>query len=144
MASNLNLRADFDPLSMGDLRLSLPGAEGAELRLATLDRTYDVSMPFPSTVRMSEYLGTIVTEPKKRMIMRAEHVPLGVEVPERDATGRIAMVRRVDLAKLVEDCFDELGSYTAQSVLSTEAANAQDSIAGEIERARLDPNARLA
>jgi hypothetical protein len=140
LASDRNLRADYDPLSMGNLQLSLPGAQGAEARLAGLHRTYDVSMPFPSTTHMADYAGAIVTEPKKRMIMRSEYVALGADVPERDASGRVSQVRRVELAKLVEDCFDELGGYTAQSVLSEDAA---DSVAREIEHARLDPDVRF-
>jgi len=147
LSPGLNLRADFDPLSLGNLALSLPGPEAAGARLERLDRTYDVSFPFPSRQRMAEHIGAIVTEPKKRMILRDDHVAFGSDVSQRH-DGRFESVRSVDLARLVEDCFDELGRYVAVNAvhksLTTSGSGADADIARRIEDDRLDGRARFA
>src|SRR5262249_25972128 len=45
LSAEMNLRADFDPLSLGDLSATYPGIEGAKRRLALLERSYDISVP---------------------------------------------------------------------------------------------------
>jgi hypothetical protein len=147
LSPGLNLRADFDPLSLGNLALSLPGPEAARARLERLERTYDVSFPFPSRQRMAEHIGAIVTEPKKRMILRDDHVAFGSDVSQRQ-DGRFDSVRSVDLARLVEDCFDELGRYVAVNAvhksLAASGSGADADVARRIEDDRLDGRARFA
>lgn len=154
LSSNINLRADYDPLSLGDLSLSAPGDQGTAARLQYLDRSYDVSVPFPSRDLMAEHIDTIVTEPKKRMIGRSDHVRLNADVAVRDAgNGTISQTRRVDLARLFEDCFAELGGYIAHCALSldldssgddrTAQANGRKPLAELTEQARLDAGSKL-
>lgn len=140
LSSDINLRADFDPLSLGNLTLAYSGKSAAILRLESLNRTYDVSVPFPSRVQMPDYLDTIITEPKRRMILRAEHVHVDGGVIER---GKTKPVQMVDLAKVIEDYFDEFGGYTALSALSNDGATSDKAIIRDIEQAQLDPNARF-
>jgi hypothetical protein len=118
LAPKINLRADYDPLSLGDLALSAPGESATMQRLKRLNRSYDVSFPFPSRSLMAEHIDTIVTEPKRRMIGRADHVRLTEDVLVREpGKDGVVPTRRVDLARLIEDCFAELGGYVAHCAL---------------------------
>ncbi|NPV19285.1 hypothetical protein [Bradyrhizobium aeschynomenes] len=140
LSSDFNMRADFDPLSLGDLALAYPGPEAALRRLEALDRNYDISVPFPSTVQMADYIGTIITQPKRKMVLRAAHVAVEGGVVER---GQPQPVQLVDLARVIQDYFHELGSYTAPNALSHDATLLGSAIIKDIERARLDPGVRF-
>ena len=142
LSSEINLRADYDPLSLGDLSLALPGPKAAEKKLAALKRTYDVSVPFPSSVLMPSFMGSVITEPKRKLVMRSEHVVMGTEVLEMKGA-KPALVRRVDLGKVVEDCFDELGGYIASSALNHDDIVSPSELISDIRRARIDPNVRF-
>ncbi len=154
LSPQINLRADYDPLSLGDLSLSAPGDNGTSARLHFLDRSYDVSVPFPSRDLMAEHIDTIVTEPKRRMIGRADHVRLNADVAIRDAQdGTVSQTRRVDLARLFEDCFAELGGYIAHCALSLDLDQSTDvhaaradgrrALADLTEQARLDAKSTI-
>ena len=120
LSSAVNLRADFDPLSFGDLALSGPD-DGQKLRLKQLQRSYDVSMPFPGRDLMAQYGDAVVTQPKRRMVGRADHVALRAEVAELHA-GEIRYTRSVNLGHLIGDCFHELGSYISNRALALDLA----------------------
>jgi hypothetical protein len=142
LSSEINLRADYDPLSLGDLSLALPGPKAAEKKLAALKRTYDVSVPFPSSVLMPSFVGSVITEPKRKLMMRSEHVVMGAEVLEMKGA-KPALVRRVDLGKVVEDCFDELGGYIASGALNHDDIVSPSKLISDIRQARIDPNVRF-
>jgi hypothetical protein len=157
LSPQINLRADYDPLSLGNLSLSLPGDVGALARMRHLDRTYDVSVPFPSRQLMADHIETIVTEPKRRMIGRADHVRLNSDVLMRDGD-QLSRTRRVDLARLVADCFAEIGGYVAQCALTMDLDQPRSAPPGrydvrerrkaltlteDIDQARLDPATRF-
>jgi hypothetical protein len=141
LSSEINLRADFDPLSLGNLALAYPGREAAAHRIEALNRTYDISVPFPSSVQLPEHLGAIITEPKRKMILRASHISIDAEVIERQGSGQVQFVRRIDLGKVIEDYFDEFGGYTTPSALINDSALANEPIVANIAQARLDPTA---
>lgn len=120
LSSAINLRVDYDPLSFGDLALTGPD-DGQKLRLKQLQRSYDVSMPFPSRDLIAQYGDAVVTQPKRRMVGRADHVPLRAEVAELYA-GEVRHTRSVNLEHLIGDCFHELGSYISNRALALDLA----------------------
>jgi hypothetical protein len=156
LSSEVNLRIDQDPLSLGDLTLSQPGEEAQSRRLQWLSRSYDVSVPFPSTA-LAQHGDAVVTQPKRRMVGRADHVRLNAEVAERN-NGQIRYTHDVNLARLIADCFHELGGYVANSALALDTvlsaerrARAQRgggtqkrrAIATEVAEAQLNHNSRF-
>jgi hypothetical protein len=141
LSADINLRADWDPLSLGSLESTLPGDDAVKLRLDRLKRSYDVSVPFPSSQLLPQYVGAVVSELKKKMILRSDHFKISERVFERSDSGRIEPVSRVALARLVEDCFAELGGYIALSVLEQDAASSE--VAAKIAEALLTSSDRF-
>jgi hypothetical protein len=144
LSSDLNLRTGWDPLSLGDLSLSLPTAAGE--RLKYLKHSYDISAPFPSREKMAEHLDTIITQPKKRMIERDDVVrlraPVFYRAPESD---KAVKIQDVALGDVIEECFDELGGYVAVSALHRMlAGGAADDTADQLARERIESTKRFA
>jgi hypothetical protein len=96
---------------------------------------------------MAEHADTIVTEPKRLMVSRADHVHLEADVAEWDAAAdRFQFTRRVKLADLIGDCFHELGAYTSNCALALDLAPGVGRgamIAEAIARAQLDENRKF-
>jgi len=106
---------------------------------------------------MPDHIDTVVTEPKRRMIARAYHVRLNAEVIAYDRdTKQISRTKRVELGRLIEDCFAELGGYVAHCALAldldqaadrraprAEAAQRRKELADRIEQARRDESSRM-
>ena len=114
LSSALNLRNRFDPISYGDLAAALD--DSASQRLELLDREYDLSLPYPSSRRLSEEFGKIVFALKRDL---ASHAPRARTMSEVDARrGKVLeRTKDIDVARLFADCFHELGTFLVPRVL---------------------------
>jgi hypothetical protein len=136
LASDFHLRANFDPLSLGDLALALPGPEAAARRMSALGHAYDVSVPFPSRARLRQtfpggrppdYLGAVVQELKRTLISAAAPPPPAAPIARGNA-GQVEWTETIDPGALLEDVFSELGRHVASRAL---AIDVRDEDAGE-------------
>jgi hypothetical protein len=110
LSSDLNLRADYDPISLGDLALASADSEGVKRRLSALQRTYDVSVPFPSRGQLPDFYDSVVFHLKRRMIEREPSLRPGAKFRALD-NGVLELTESAKISTLLPDCFAELGGY---------------------------------
>jgi hypothetical protein len=139
LSSDFHLRANFDPLSLGDLALALPGPEAAARRMAALDHAYDVSVPFPSRARLRrkypdgrtpDHIGAVVHELKRTLICAAAPPRPAARIARR-LGGKVESAETIDPGPLLEDVFSELGRHVAPRAL---ALDVRDENAGDASR----------
>lgn len=109
LGSDHNLRARYNPLSLGMPDLS--GASDASVlrRLKLLSRRYDVSVPFPNTSDLYKERKKIIFDLKRRLTLGDTKITIGETVntlPSSD--GRLTSTRIVDKIALLSDYLDEL------------------------------------
>jgi hypothetical protein len=109
LSSDGNLRARLDPLSLGDIALTVGGMQGAERRLKSFGRRYDVSVPFVPRQDIPVHRETIVFQPKRSLIAARESPSL-VKAFEFSG-GALKPAGSIDIPSLIADVFDELGAY---------------------------------
>ena len=114
LSSTNNLRARFDPLSYGDLDALLD--EPPRRRLEVLGREYDVSVPFPSSDRLSDELGKVVFALKRELALGEAHVHTMTPVNSL-RSGVPGHTNDLDVGRLFGDCFHELGSFIVPRAL---------------------------
>lgn len=113
--SDSNLRARYDPLSLGSIELAEGGRAGAERRLMALGRSYDISVPFVARQDIPHNHDSIVFDPKRSLMATEARAP-AIRAFEME-NGRLTSVHRVNIPKLVTDVFDELGAYLVPRAL---------------------------
>jgi hypothetical protein len=116
LSSHRNLRAKLDPLSLGEIGLTVGGEVGAERRLRALGRRYDISVPFVPRQDIPAHRDTIVFHPKRSLIAAAARPP-AVRALEMTG-GKFNSVGHVDIQGLIIDVFDELGAYLVPRALT--------------------------
>lgn len=117
LGSGSNLRARFDPLSLGDLSLASEDQRTVGRRLAALRRHYDVSVPFVPRASIPDHVQEIVFDPKRRLIAPVDKIPAPGGVYRASPGGDAQTTTDVVLADLLADYFDELGSYVVPRTL---------------------------
>jgi hypothetical protein len=104
----------LDPLSLGDIGLTLGSSIGAERRLKALGRRYDVSVPFVPRQDIPAYRDAIVFHPKRSLM--AARPPAGHAFEM--VAGELKPAGQIDIPSLIVDVFDELGAYLVPRALS--------------------------
>jgi hypothetical protein len=117
LSPDRHLRARLDPLSLGDIALSVGDIYGAEGRLKALHRYYDVSVPFVPRQDIPDCRDWIVFHPKRSLIGSQAH-PLAINAYELTAGGSVRRTSQIDIRKLIVDVFDELGAYVVPRAIS--------------------------
>jgi hypothetical protein len=107
LSSSSNLRALFEPASYGNLEaLDEPPLR----RLEMLGYEYDVSVPFPSSERISDEVGQVVFALKRDLARGTKQIDLKAPV-NRMRLGALGNADVVDVGRLFGDCFHELGRF---------------------------------
>jgi hypothetical protein len=128
------LRTQHNPQSLGDVLLALD--ENTPSRLEFLDRTYDISLPFPSSIKLASAGERVFKRLKAALAEGTGEIRLGIAIDRRNRqTNKIVRTHKLDVAKLLEDYIDELVKLY---VLRHVAANL-DGDAAEIDDAMRVP-----
>ncbi|TMI99526.1 MAG: hypothetical protein E6G97_21640 [Alphaproteobacteria bacterium] len=117
LASNANLRARFDALSLGNLSLAGDDRAAVGRRLAALDRHYDISIPFAPRMDMPLHADKIIFDPKRKLIASSPVVSMLTPVFRAAGEREPILTTDVVLSDLMKDYFNEVGSYIVPRAL---------------------------
>jgi hypothetical protein len=101
------LRTQHNPQSLGDVLLALD--DNTPSRLQFLDRTYDISVPFPSSTALTAAGERVFKRLKAALAEGTGEIRLGIAIDRRNRqTNKIVRTHKLEIAKLLEDYIDEL------------------------------------
>lgn len=103
------LRARYNPASLGDLRLALDDRDHTLARLQFLDRTYDISVPFPNSNALPGAATRVFKYLKAALTAGRDEIPLKSSIYRRNRRlDKLIRTQKLEVTRLLEDYIDEL------------------------------------